>query len=154
MQAFAKWIAVATAVALTAGCGKKEEAAPKAEPVKSAATTEPLKIGFVYVSPVGDAGWTTQHNAGREQMAKALGPKVSTSFVEKVPEGADAERVIRDLRQGTIGEGVEGGHEPVRRHVRRAVHRCDSVNPASHTEFRIGPAAQPFALGEACHHLQ
>ena len=100
MQAFAKWIAVATAVAIAAGCGRKEEAAPKAEPVKSAAAiTQPLKIGFVYVSPIGDAGWTTQHNAGREQMAKALGPKVSTSFVEKVPEGADAERVIRDLAQ-------------------------------------------------------
>ena len=42
-------------------------------------------------------------------------------------------------RQGTIGEGVEGGHEPVRRHVRRPVHRCDCVNPASHTEFRTGP---------------
>jgi basic membrane protein A and related proteins len=100
MQAFAKWVAVATAVAVAAGCGRKEEAAPIAEPVKSTAvTTQPLKIGFVYVSPVGEAGWTTQHNAGREQMAKALGPKVSTSFVEKVPEGADAERVIRDLAQ-------------------------------------------------------
>ena len=100
MQAFVRWIAIATSVVVSAGCGKKEEVAPKVEPVKSAvATLEPLKVGFVYVSPVGDAGWTTQHNAGREQMAKALGPKVSTSFVEKVPEGADAERVIRDLAQ-------------------------------------------------------
>ncbi|HVE89874.1 MAG TPA: BMP family ABC transporter substrate-binding protein [Burkholderiaceae bacterium] len=100
MQAFAKWIAIASAVVLSAGCGKKEDVALKVEPVKSAvATLEPLKVGFVYVSPVGDAGWTTQHNSGREQMVKALGPKVSTSFVEKVPEGADAERVIRDLAQ-------------------------------------------------------
>ncbi len=98
MRRFA-WIALAAAVALSAGCGK-EDPAPKAEPVKaSTAAPEPLKVGFVYVSPVGDAGWTTQHNAGREQMAKALGPKVITSFVEKVPEGADAERVIRDLAQ-------------------------------------------------------
>ena len=100
MQAFAKWIAVATAVALSVGCGQKKEAAPKTEPVKSAvAAPQPMKVGFVYVSPVGDAGWTTQHNAGREQMAKALGSRVSTSAVEKVPEGADAERVIRDLAQ-------------------------------------------------------
>ena len=60
---------------------------------------EPLKVGFVYVSPVGDAGWTSQHHAGRLAMEKALGDKVKTTFVEKVPEGADAERVIRDLAQ-------------------------------------------------------
>src|SRR4029450_6484320 len=103
MQRVARWFAVAMAVTLSAGCGKKEDAAPTVEPAKAAAAApEPLKVGFVYVSPVGDAGWTTQHNAGREQMAKALGDKVSTSFVEKVPEGADAERVMRDsAQQGT-----------------------------------------------------
>jgi simple sugar transport system substrate-binding protein len=57
----------------------------------------PLKIGFVYVSPVGDAGWTFQHDQGRKQMEQALGAKVTTKFVESVPEGADAERVIREL---------------------------------------------------------
>src|ERR1700681_1611103 len=58
---------------------------------------EPLKIGFVYVSPIGDAGWTYQHDQGRKEMEKALGAKVTTKFVENVPEGADAERVIREL---------------------------------------------------------
>jgi simple sugar transport system substrate-binding protein len=57
----------------------------------------PLKVGFVYVSPVGDAGWTFQHDQGRKQMEKVLGAKVTTKFVESVPEGADAERVIREL---------------------------------------------------------
>jgi len=60
---------------------------------------EPLKIGFVYVSPIGDAGWTFQHDSGRKEMEKALGAKVTTKFVESVPEGADAERVIRELAQ-------------------------------------------------------
>ena len=60
---------------------------------------EPLKIGFVYVGPIGDAGWTYQHDIGRKEMEKALGPKVTTKYVESVPEGADAERVIRDLAQ-------------------------------------------------------
>jgi simple sugar transport system substrate-binding protein len=60
---------------------------------------EPLKIGFVYVSPIGDAGWTYQHDVGRKEMEKALGGKVTTKYVESVPEGADAERVIRDLAQ-------------------------------------------------------
>jgi simple sugar transport system substrate-binding protein len=63
----------------------------------SALAQAPLKIGFVYVSPVGDAGWTYQHDLGRKQMEKALGAKVTTKFVESVPEGADAERVIREL---------------------------------------------------------
>ena len=65
----------------------------------AAQTKEPLKIGFVYVSPIGDAGWTFQHDIGRKEMEKALGGKVTTKFVENVPEGADAERVIRDLAQ-------------------------------------------------------
>jgi len=97
-------LATVSAVSVLAmACGRQEPpAAPKveakaevkAEPQKKA---EPLKVGFVYVSPIGDAGWTTQHNRGREQMQQALGDRVTTSFVEKVPEGADAERVIRDL---------------------------------------------------------
>lgn len=57
----------------------------------------PLRVAFVYVSPIGDAGWTTQHDRGRQQMEKALGDRVKTTWVEKVAEGADAERVIRDL---------------------------------------------------------
>ncbi len=98
-----RWATVSAVSVLAMACGKQEPpAAPKveakaevrAEPPKKA---EPLKVGFVYVSPIGDAGWTTQHNRGREQMQQALGDKVTTSFVEKVPEGADAERVIRDL---------------------------------------------------------
>ncbi|OWW20454.1 BMP family ABC transporter substrate-binding protein [Noviherbaspirillum denitrificans] len=64
-----------------------------------AADPAPLNVGFVYVSPIGEAGWTFQHDMGRKQMEQALGNKVKTRFVESVPEGADAERVIRDLAQ-------------------------------------------------------
>ncbi len=64
-----------------------------------AAAQEPLKIGFVYVSPVGEAGWSWQQDLGRKYMEQQLGDKVKTQFVEDVPEGADAERVIRDLAQ-------------------------------------------------------
>lgn len=66
-------------------------------PVASA--DEPVKVGFVYVSPIGEAGWTWQQDIGRKQMEEALGGKVVSQFVEDVPEGADAERVIRDLAQ-------------------------------------------------------
>lgn len=63
------------------------------------AADEPLKVGFVYVSPIGEAGWTWQQDTGRKEMEAALGNKVKTTYVEDVPEGADAERVIRDLAQ-------------------------------------------------------
>jgi basic membrane protein A len=64
-----------------------------------AAAADPVKVGFVYVSPIGDAGWTFQHDTGRKEMEKALAGKVTSKFVEAVPEGADAERVIRELAQ-------------------------------------------------------
>lgn len=58
---------------------------------------EPTKVGFVYVGPIGDHGWTYRHEQGRLAVERAFGDKVKTSFVESVSEGADAERVIRDL---------------------------------------------------------
>ncbi len=64
---------------------------------EAAGADEPLKVGFVYVSPVGDAGWTFQHELGRRELEASLGDKVKTSYVESVPEGADAERVIRQF---------------------------------------------------------
>jgi len=86
-------LAVTLALAIT-GCSKKEEPPPKAaEPAK----TEQLKVGFIYVGPVGDAGWTFAHDNGRKHIEQKFGDKIKTTFVEKVPEGADAERVIRDL---------------------------------------------------------
>ena len=62
-------------------------------------TTGPLKVGFVYVAPITEAGWVRQHEEGRKAVQAALGGQVQTSFVENVAEGADAERVIRDLAQ-------------------------------------------------------
>ncbi len=59
--------------------------------------TEPMKVGFVYVAPITEAGWVRQHEEGRKAVEAALGARVKTTFVENVAEGADAERVIRDL---------------------------------------------------------
>jgi len=56
-----------------------------------------LKIGFIYVGPIGDLGWSYQHDVGRKAMEKALGDKVETTFLENVPEGPDAERSIEQL---------------------------------------------------------
>ena len=65
----------------------------------SAYAADPIKVGYVYVSPISDAGWTYQHDLGRREMEKALAGKVTTKYIENVPEGADAERVIRELAQ-------------------------------------------------------
>ncbi|MFM8575456.1 MAG: BMP family ABC transporter substrate-binding protein, partial [Limnohabitans sp.] len=83
------------AAAVMVGCGKKEE--PKAAAPAPAPKAEPLKIAFAYVGPVGDGGWTFAHDNARKALEKEFGDKIVTSFVEKVPESADAERVIRDM---------------------------------------------------------
>ena len=58
---------------------------------------EPLKVGFVYVGPVGDGGWTYEHDQGRLAVEEHFGDKVETIFQENVPEGADAERVMTQM---------------------------------------------------------
>jgi len=58
---------------------------------------DPLKVGFIYVGPVGDHGWSYEHDQARLAVEKEFGDKVKTTFVESVPEGADAERVITKL---------------------------------------------------------
>ena len=93
----------ALASAALVGCGKSEPPPPPPAPAPAAAAPkpEPLKIAFAYVGPVGDGGWTFAHDNGRKAVEKEFGAKVVTSFVEKVPESADAERVIRDM----VGQG-------------------------------------------------
>lgn len=66
---------------------------------QSARAAEAVKVGFVYVGPVGEAGWTFAHDLGRRAVEAAFPGQVKTTFIESVPEGADAERVIRNLAQ-------------------------------------------------------
>jgi len=63
----------------------------------AAQAADPVKVGFVYVGPIGDHGYSYQHDQGRLAVEKHFGDKVKTTFVENVQEGADAERVIRQL---------------------------------------------------------
>jgi simple sugar transport system substrate-binding protein len=66
-------------------------------PRMARATAEPLKVGFVYPTPLLPLGWTAQHDEGRRQLEQALGTRVRTRHVDRVAEGPDAERVLRDL---------------------------------------------------------
>ena len=90
----------ALTVTALAACGKKDEPAPApaAAPVAEApAQAEPLKVAFGYVGPVGDGGWSFAHDTARKKIEEEFGDKIVTSYVESVPEGADAERVFRDM---------------------------------------------------------
>lgn len=85
-----------------AGCKKSEPPSEATQTATGAAlgaakAAEPLKVAFAYVGPVGDAGWTYAHDRARLEAQKEYGDKVVTTFVENVPEAADAERVIRDM---------------------------------------------------------
>ncbi|WP_194724748.1 BMP family ABC transporter substrate-binding protein [Noviherbaspirillum malthae] len=96
-------LAIAGSALMLIACGKKEESKPAessaapAPAAAAAAAADPLKVAFIYVGPVGDAGWTFAHDNARKAVEAEFAGKITTTFVEKVPEGADAERVIRDL---------------------------------------------------------
>jgi len=86
------------AAAVAAACFLSPISSLAAEP-SPPATKSPVKAAFVYVTPVFEAGWTHQHDEGRKAVEKALGSAVKTIVVDNVAEGADSERVVRDLAQ-------------------------------------------------------
>ncbi len=112
-------LAALVGAAATSGCSKSDAPAPAAAPssaASAAAPAGPLKVAFVYVGPVGDSGWTFAHDRARKEAEAAYPGRVQTSFVENVPEGADAERVLRDVvSQGnTLVFGTTFGYmEPI-----------------------------------------
>src|SRR5580692_61248 len=63
----------------------------------SAPAAEKLKVGFIYTGPVGDFGWTYQHEVARQALVKAFGDKIDTTYLENVNEGPDSERSIEQL---------------------------------------------------------
>src|SRR3981081_2288029 len=73
-----------TATALSAG-------------ILGASAADKLKVGFVYLGPIGDFGWTYQHELGRQALVKEFGDKIETTYLENVSEGPDAERSIEQL---------------------------------------------------------
>src|SRR3954466_11786648 len=127
-------------VAWLASCDKKPtpDAAAAAATSASAAPelkkeAGPLKVAFAYVGPVGDAGWTFAHNKARKEAEAAFAGKVKTTFVENVPEAADAERVIRDMvdQGNTLIFGTTFGYmEPML--------KVASDNPKVHFEHATG----------------
>src|ERR1700693_4061009 len=62
-----------------------------------ASAADKLKVGFICLVPVGDFGWTYQHELARQAMVKEFGDKIETTYLENVSEGPDAERSIEQL---------------------------------------------------------
>ena len=81
-----KILIAATAVMLAAGAS-----------LFGASAAEKLKIGFIYLGPIADLGWTYQHELARQAVVKEFGDKIETTYLENVPEGPDAERAIEQL---------------------------------------------------------
>ena len=88
-------------VAVVAGLAFIMSSEKASEKVTGVTDDKKLKVGFVYLTTPGDHGWTYAHEVGRQDVIRNFGDKVETTFVENVPEGPDATRVIRDLaKQG------------------------------------------------------
>ena len=88
-------------VAVVAGLAFIMSSEKASEKVTGVADDKKMKVGFVYLTTPGDHGWTYAHEVGRQDVIKHFGNKVETTYVENVPEGPDATRVIRDLaKQG------------------------------------------------------
>src|SRR3984957_9091667 len=78
-----------------AGTGAVLSALPSI--IRPAQSAEPLKVGFIYLGPVGDFGWTYQHDIARKTAVEKFGDKIKTTFADNVPEGPDSEKVLNDL---------------------------------------------------------
>jgi simple sugar transport system substrate-binding protein len=89
MKRFARTLTALAAAALAFGA-----AAPAAQ-----AQQDKVKVGFIYVGPIGDFGWSYEHNKGRLAVEEHFGDKVETTYLESVPEGPDAERALRQMAQ-------------------------------------------------------
>jgi len=74
---------------LVTACGSTPTATP----------TSKFKVAYIYIGPPGDLGWTYEHDRGRKVMEQELGDQVEVTYIESVPEGPDAARVIRQYAQ-------------------------------------------------------
>jgi basic membrane protein A len=92
-------VALTAAAVLLTACGSSGSGSPSGS--TASGSGEKFKVAFVYVGPVGDAGWTKKHDDGRKELEAALGDKVQTTFLESVKEGAESEATFERLaREG------------------------------------------------------
>ena len=108
MKKFLRMLALLAALMLVfAACGGDDDddagdsgsgsESDTTEPADEGGDGEALKVAFVYVGPIGDAGWTKKHDDGRQELEEALGDQVETTYLENIPEGAESEATFEDL---------------------------------------------------------
>lgn len=90
-------ILILSAFVLIAGCSPKGKPAPQAEAAAPAVEEKPIVVGFVYVGPVGDGGWTYAHDQGRKYLEEQFGTKVKTIIKESVKEGPEVKDIVRNM---------------------------------------------------------
>ncbi|HEX3032328.1 MAG TPA: BMP family ABC transporter substrate-binding protein [Bacillota bacterium] len=83
---------------VVSGCGGAKQEAPAPGKAPEAQAPEKFKVAFIYVGPVGDAGWTTAHDVGRKYLEEKV-PNLEVTYQESVPEGPESERVITELAE-------------------------------------------------------
>jgi len=140
--------ALAALTTTLTACGQKEEPihitiTPAAS--AEAAPADKLKVGFMYVGPIGDGGWTQQHNLGRLALEEKFGDKIETTFIESVAESADAERVLRDLAsQGnTLIFAASFGFQE---YVQKAAADLPNVHFEHATGYKRGPNVATYDI--------
>ncbi len=95
---FGSLVAIAAMTAgLLAGCSSSSDSD------KESGNGDALKVAFVYIGPVGDAGWTKKHDDGRQYLEETLGKKVEVTYLESVPEGAKSEQTFEKLARDGYG---------------------------------------------------
>jgi len=98
---------------------------------RAAFAADPLKVGFIYVGPIGDFGWTHGHDLGRRAIEEKFGDAVKTSYVESVSEGPDAERVGEVVRGMGFRLAAPSRHVRIQREGAAFSNRVASPAPRS-----------------------
>ncbi len=116
---------------------------------RAAFAAEPLKVGYIYLGPIGDYGWTWAHEKGRKAMVEALKGQVVADYVENVKEDASATPILKDLAQqghklifatsyGYMDQSRRGGQAVPERDV-RALHRLQARRQSRHLQLALPP---------------
>lgn len=143
------WSTLLAAVLLAVCAAPGAPAAAAAQPAKS----QKLKVAFVYIGPIGDGGWTYQHELGRRYLEQVMGDQVETTYIESVPEGADAERVFEELAQkgyklifGTSFGYGDAMLRVARRHPDVVFMHCSGLKTAPNLGTYLGREHEAFYL--------
>lgn len=119
----------------------------------STSAANKFKIAFIYIGPPGDLGWTYEHERGRKMLQDKLGNKIETKYIENVPEGPDAARIIRQYAQqgynmifATSFGYMDGMYEVAQEFPNVRFEHCSGYKTAKNMSTYFGKIEQPRYL--------